>query len=438
MRRRALQLVLAMSLVPMTAIMTSAASNDRRVVDRPEKTERSAAAQASVSVSVCVQSSNVTVRGWEKNEVMATSMEGALLQFKSDVADESKPAAKLDLFVVDQEDSRRSEYRCQAATDVQLRVPHGATVQIQTRDGSIEISEVATAFVGTQNGDVVLEKISSSVEVGTIGGNITISDSTGRMDLNSIGGSVVAENVRPTEPSESFEVTTVSGDIELTQVSHSVMNLRSTTGNMIMSGPLAAGGRYGIGTMSGNVTLALPANSSFQLNAKISSSGDIITDFPLTILSQSVSSGTPKATAKSPKGSASAQGSSAPATPQPKAAAQSPSQPGAPAPASAPATPPATPGAPASSQAPATPPSTPAPPQAEDPIVVKVDPKISVVVPKEAMVVKVKPGVDPVIKVSPIIINAHSLRRVSAICGSGDATISVASFSGTLHLQKND
>jgi hypothetical protein len=30
----------------------------------------------------------------------------------------------------------------------------------------------------------------------------------------------------------------------------------------------------------------------------------------------------------------------------------------------------------------------------------------------------------------------HVLRRVTAICGSGDATISVASFGGTVRLKK--
>jgi DUF4097 and DUF4098 domain-containing protein YvlB len=430
MKRRALQLVFVLLLMP---AMVWAAGDESRTGDQPEKTERSTAAQSSVTVSLCVQSSNVVVNGWDKDEVQVTSSEGALLQFKREAgADESKPAAKLEVMVVDKEDTRRGEFRCQAASDVQLSVPHGATVQIQTRDGSIQIAHVAVAYAGTQDGDVVLEKISSSAEVGTIGGSITISDSTGRIDLNTIGGTVVACNVRPTESSESFEVTTVSGDIEITEVSHSIMNLRTTTGDMMVSGPLAAGGKYGIGTMSGNVTLALPSDASFQLTAKIAANGDIITDFPLTILSQSVSSGTSKASAKSPKAS-----SQSPVPAQPKATAAATAQ-GAPAPpvASTPA-PPATPAAPAA-QTPAAPPATPVPPQADDKIIVKVDPKISVVIPKEAMIVTVNPGPEPVIKANPIIINAHSLRRVSAICGSGDATISVASFSGTLHLQRND
>src|SRR5262249_13164423 len=43
--------------------------------------------------------------------------------------------------------------------------------------------------------------------------------------------------------------------------------------------------------------------------------------------------------------------------------------------------------------------------------------------------------VGPVIVAKPAVIVPY-VRRFEAICGSGDATISVASFGGTLHLKK--
>lgn len=418
MKLRAIQLVFAISLMP--AVVWANVSR-RDVGDEVEKTTKSVAAQPTVTVSLCVLSANVSVQGWERNEVLAESLEGALIQMRLDAgADASAPATKIEVYVVDKGDTRRGEYRCQASTDLELKVPHGATVQIQSRDGSITIADVATAYAGSQNGDVDLERVTQVVEVGTIGGNISIRDSKGRMDLNSAGGSVSAENVRPGDAADQFEATTVSGEIELNQVTHSLLNLRTTTGNMLMSGPLTSGGRYGISTMSGNVTLALPADASFQLNAKISSGGDIITDFPLTLLSQSVSASKAVRTPRSPRpprtGSAAEGVPTAPDAPPP------------PGPVS-PQTP--TPGKPA--------------PAAPVVVVVKSDPKVSIVTPTAT--VKVKPTttttttatttVDTHIRLSPIIISPHALRRVSAICGTGDATISVASFSGTLHLQKN-
>ena len=53
---------------------------------------------------------------------------------------------------------------------------------------------------------------------------------------------------------------------------------------------------------------------------------------------------------------------------------------------------------------------------------------------------KVLPRTGPVVAVAPIVVakptTAYALRRVTAICGTGDATISIASFGGTIRLKK--
>jgi hypothetical protein len=144
--------------------------------------------------------------------------------------------------------------------------------------------------------------------------------------------------------------------------------------------------------MSGDVTLALPADSSFRLDAKMSSGGDIITDFPLTLVSQTVNA------------------TSVANAPNPKVVIAPIVQPTTAAPQTGPSAT-ATAGTPPK----ATVATTPTPPSpAKPPVVSK-----------------------QVIKCDAVIAKVHSLRRVSAICGTGDALITVASFSGTLHLQKN-
>src|ERR1043165_10200384 len=46
------------------------------------------------------------------------------------------------------------------------------------------------------------------------------------------------------------------------------------------------------------------------------------------------------------------------------------------------------------------------------------------------------PVVAPIIVEKPTLPAPYVLRRVTAICGTGDATISVASFGGTVRLKK--
>ncbi|MCA1573808.1 MAG: DUF4097 domain-containing protein [Acidobacteria bacterium] len=237
---------------------------------------------------------------------------------------------------------------------------------MQTRDGDINISDIAVAVAGTQNGDISIERVSQAVEVGSVGGSVSIKDSTGRASVTTIGGGIEVVNLRPSATADRFEAISVSGDLNLEGVSHSQFNARTVTGDVYLTGSLAAGGRYGFKTMSGDITLTLPGDSSFNLSAKVSRDGEIISDFPLTLIPDAIPP-------------------SAPTPPAPKSPA--------PAPAVAPHA---------------------------SPIIVKVAPRMS-----------------KVIVTTPVTVAAHTLRRVNAICGAGDANIQVASFSGTLHLVKN-
>ncbi|MEP6912648.1 MAG: DUF4097 family beta strand repeat-containing protein [bacterium] len=354
--------------------------------DREQKVERTVSTDAAVTVSLCVMSGNITVRGWNKNEVRARSSEAVQIEFRRKDSNETAPATKLEVVILDKTNPQKGRRECPALTDVELDLPRGATVHVQTRDGDISISEIASAYAGTQNGDISIEGVTRTVEVGSIGGGIEIKDCTGRVSVSSVGGNVEATNLRPAESFDAFEVASVSGDITLDRVTHRQLNVKTVNGNVNLTGPLTTGGRYGFNTFSGDVTLTLPLESSFRLSAKVSQGGEVITDFPLTLVIDAATPARP-ATPASP----------APVTPVSGASPVPPKRPAArPYPGAAPGA------------------------DSENVQVIKIMPRIHTVV-----------GVDPVIVRAPYV-----LRRISAIYGKGDATISVASFSGTLHLQK--
>ena len=352
-----------------------------------EKVERSIAVDPAVGVSLCMASGNILVRGWDRNEVRASSGEDVKIELAH--APAATPGAsikKLSIDIFNKDESENAGGKCQAFSDIELHVPRGATVLVQTRDGDISVADVAGAYVGTQNGDIDIQHVSRSIEVGSLGGNICLRDSTGRVSVSSAGGSVEANNLKPVEANDSFEVVTTSGDIGLSQVTHAQINTKTVSGNLTMTGPLAPAGKYWFNSFSGDVTLAMPANASFKLIAKVSQDAEIITDFHLTLTQTSAS--------------AAAEASSG-ATP-------------------APAAPPTTPTPPvAKAGSP-----TPHPKMAPAPSV-KVAPVVKVQVTPNVTVVK------PSGKV------AFQMRRVSGIHGTGDAMISVASFLGTLRLQQN-
>lgn len=362
-------------------------SNDKNAKKTPHEVVRSVGAAANVTVTLCVMAGQITVHGWNKNEVRARSSEAEQIELKRVElpGEQSALAKKIDVFIDDKGDERGPRGDCQASADVDLDVPQGATVQIQTRDGDINIVGVTAAYAGSQNGDISINHVTQKIEAGSIGGSISIKDSSGRVTLTTAGGGIEASNVSSVEADDSFEVTSVSGDIQLEKVGQAKLNAKSVTGNINLVGALAHKGEYGFNTMSGDVTLALPADASFRLVAKLSQDGEIITDFPLTLTTETISP------AKTPKKA------------EPKS--------------TAPVTPP-----PPASNAPA-----PTPSVAPKPGKPEKSPSEGVTIVRVA----------PVVKVSPMTLSPYALRRVIAVHGSGDAAISVASFSGTLHLQKN-
>jgi Putative adhesin len=347
------------------------AHDDNKAPQPGEKIERSLPVDAQATVTLCVASGTLTVRGWEKNEVRVRSLGAGQLDFRriDKTKDPSKPPTRVDVMVMQRAGVKNARLDCQAFADVEMEVPGGATVQVQTRDGDISISGVAAAYAGSQNGDITIERATKLVEAGSVGGSIFLRNSSGRVNLSSAGGGVEAVNIRPVTPEDAFEVGTVSGDIQLDRVSNPKVNAKTVNGTVTMTGPLAKAGWYGFTNMTGDLVLALPHDASFQLNAKVSEKQSIISDFKLTFINE----------------------------------------------------PPVPP----------TPVVTPKPPAGKDKPAVKDKPGV-----KDKPAAKGGPVITPIPVEKPTVIAPYVLRRVNAICGSGDATISVASFGGTVRLKK--
>jgi hypothetical protein len=344
----------------------STAAHENTVSQPGEKIDRSMPVDSAAIVTLCVASGTLKVRGWEKNEIHVRSLDAPQIEFKriDKSKDPTKPASRVDVMVMDRTAAASPRLDCQALASVEMDVPAGATVQVQTRDGDITITGVAGAYAGSQNGDIVIERVTKLVEAGSVGGSIFLKDSSGRVSLSSAGGIVEVVNVRPATDEDTLEVGTVSGDIQLNRISNPKVTAKTVNGTVTMTGPLAKSGWYGFTNMAGDVVLVMPHDASFQLNAKVSEKHDIVSDFALKYLNE---------------------------TPPPP-----PAQPGKTAPESAPK-----------------------PPAA-----------------KGQALPRTGPVVAPIVVQRSPVATPYVLRRVNAICGSGDATISIASFGGTVRLKK--
>jgi hypothetical protein len=195
------------------------------------------------------------------------------------------------------------------------------------------------------------------------------------VNLSSAGGVVEAYNVRAASAEDTFEVGTVSGDIQLETISSPRVLAKTVSGTLTMSGALVKSGYYSFTNVTGEIVLAMPANASFRLSAKVSDKQNIDSEFPLKYASET--------------------------SPTP----------------------------------PARPRVLPLPPDNEKPLKEK---EKSVAKPappaKTPAPLRTGPAVGPMTE-RPMVIVPY-VRRIEAICGSGDAVISIASFGGAIRLKK--
>lgn len=245
-----------------------------------EQMERTIAASQNVVVTLCMASGDVQVKGWDRPEikVVATSVRQLELQGGG-----ASPAQRVEVVLSNAPKASQDEALvcdCRAVSDLEINVPRGATVEIKTRSGDIEVSQVAVARINNTSGDISLSNVAKGVEAQTISGDISLSDSGGRIILNTVGGDVEASNIRTTEASDDFKAHSTSGDISLDDVAQARLSANTTSGMITMTGRLAQRGNYDLNTFSGDVVLNIPSNSSFKLNAR-AQQGTINTDFAI-------------------------------------------------------------------------------------------------------------------------------------------------------------
>lgn len=246
-----------------------------------QEVERTTAADPRVVLTVCLGSGNITVHGWDRDQVHARMSDGMQIEFQPPAAGNSAPPKELKLEMKDGRPGPGN--RCLPFGNLELEVPRGATVNLQAADAEIDASGVARVNINTQNGAVTVERVTGAVDVNTLGGEITVVNSQGGIKIHSVGGTIDVQDVSPSAPDDVCEVGNVGGDITLAQISHRQVKVNTVGGDVDFSSALVRGGRYNFQSFSGDLSLTLPGDSSFRLNATLK--GEIDSDFPLKFLS---------------------------------------------------------------------------------------------------------------------------------------------------------
>ena len=209
---------------------------------------------------------SVTVRGWDRNEVELTGTlgDGQRLEVENS-------ANRVQFKVVYPQNSRNSR-----GAVLELRVPRAAQLQASTVSASIDINDVdlrrlqATSVSGsiTANGQA------GETDLNTVSGSIRSQVRTSRLDLRTVSGQINAAGSSGGEVAAN----SVSGAIDLDLSAVQRLSAETVSGSLgVRSAGLEPGGRINLQSVSGSVSLTLPARTSAQLKAN-SFSGSIQSD----------------------------------------------------------------------------------------------------------------------------------------------------------------
>ena len=175
-----------------------------------------------------------------------------------------------------------------------VTVPPGTALRSKSGSGSQRIEGVdGDVVVSTGSGSVNVRRSGGRVRASTGSGGITAQDVGGAFEASTGSGSIDGTGVKgpisARTSSGSIEVTqTGGGDVEASSSSGSIkvrgvqgaVRASTTSGSLAIEGQMARDWR--LSSSSGHVTVSVPANQGFELDAS-SSSGRINTDFPITV-----------------------------------------------------------------------------------------------------------------------------------------------------------
>ncbi len=229
---------------------------------------------ADVRIDVSNIKGDVTVSGWDKNEVSITGTLGdgaKRLEVEgggSSLTIKVEPPDKQGWF------SWGSESRMGNST-LDIKVPHNAELKIEVVSADVALSGVAGRSLSANgvSGKLRLDSDAKEVDVDSVSGNIEVTGKAERGHLETVSG-----NVRARGLGGQVKFETVSGDIDAENGDYREISAGTVSGDINLRGKPTKDARVDVETMSGDVHLYLPADVSAHLRAT-TFSGSIRSDF---------------------------------------------------------------------------------------------------------------------------------------------------------------
>jgi DUF4097 and DUF4098 domain-containing protein YvlB len=230
-------------------------------------------------VSISNISGDITVTGGSGDEVSVEAI-------KRTRGDRSRLAeVRIDVSSGTNRVDIRTEYprisNTNVSVDFTVIVPDGASLELHSVSGALKVTRVRGVIrMETISGGVTAVDTPNVELAKSVSGDVSLSgiSTDGNLSAGTVSGSIIAKGLK----ARRLDLSSVSGDVNLSDVNASSVHAKSISGGFEYLGAILKGGEYDVNVHSGTIRFALSNPAGFYLNAD-SFSGSIRTDFPVTI-----------------------------------------------------------------------------------------------------------------------------------------------------------
>jgi len=219
-------------------------------------------------VDLSIVSGQITVTGWTRSEarIHASSDNDVPVRF------EHGP----DRILIDARHGRR--WRDGGDVQLDISVPVGTRVIMHSTDGELHAHGTKGDIdARSVSGDVIVDDVVRSATLESVSGNVQARGVAGDVRARSVSGDVDLDQV-----SGDVTLSSVSGHGFVTSSKSRAVRMETVSGDLSYAGAFDAAGTYDFRSHSANIELHLPTDAGALLSID-TFSGDVQTDFPLTI-----------------------------------------------------------------------------------------------------------------------------------------------------------
>jgi DUF4097 and DUF4098 domain-containing protein YvlB len=224
-----------------------------------QQVDKRAPADPQGEVEVSSVAGNVSISGWDRNEVHVSGTLGWDVDRLEFVSEPKRTIIQVKL--------KEGDRRHDSDAELSIRVPSASRLNVSTVSAEISITRVAgEQRLQSVSGDVSSEMAGEDIEAKTVSGSVVL---RGEGKPAVVTVTTVSGDAQVSRAAGEILANSVSGSLNLDLDQITRARVRTTSGDVALEGPLARDARVDAETISGELVLdfAKPLNAEFEFES---------------------------------------------------------------------------------------------------------------------------------------------------------------------------